>query len=75
MRNKRQEQRQQQRRQRQRKARKASSDQRGYMRKLLEIPAEPGVVQRVEVRHDAWCQFWKNGSCNCDADVEAMTIQ
>ena len=78
MRNKTAKQRQQKRQQRRRAERKANSGQRrGYMHKLLEIPAKPGEFQHIEVQHDDWCEFWPTGKgqCNCYPHVQKVTIQ
>jgi len=34
-----------------------------------EIPAIPGKVTLIDVRHDNWCQFWKGKRCNCQPEI------
>jgi len=43
-----------------------------YMKKVRELAAlaEPGTVMNVDVKHDNWCNIYKEKLCNCNFVVK-----
>jgi len=50
-----------------------------YMRRLAELleagqlPAVPGSINHIAVRHDSWCPKLAGGLCSCDCELEVRT--
>lgn len=38
-------------------------------RKVGQLPAVPGSVGTLTVRHDGWCAIWRGGICDCQPDM------
>lgn len=43
-----------------------------YLSKILELAkhAEKGGLLEIDVRHDKWCEIYKNKACNCNPEVK-----